>query len=484
MTLSFLQRRMKRILTRLPEFLYALTRHWFLVVFCLLIGTSSMWCVLVTQPVTYEARAQLLVNRNDSILSTLSGAGQSGPLRGGDIGAFLNSQTAILQSDSVVRKIILCTGFSGASNPVGAKPHGDGESESVQDQIDSVVQELSKFLLLQQPMLEASSEEKAMLSAIERFKERSEVIPNLRENTIDLLVYGTSHDAMKQDLQCWIEAYKSRLAAMEKETWEDFLAERGRKYASRKETVYQDVQMFNEANPNVAESRREFLFEQIVQIRFELNSLRQRMIISLPTPAALRVNPEYTRLVAEKNGLEMKLVQLKEAGFSENSTPVRPLKRQLNLAIGKLSNLEMPTSVETSDPELDRIFDSRVAILEGELKALYAERSRVSEKLKEYEDLEERYKDASENFDRFELVKLEALQLLESPLNVQVSDEPAVDPRPVGLPALLKLSLGSLAGLFAGMGLAIILEVLCGKIRFKHDLIDDFGLPVVAVLPR
>ena len=143
-------------------------------------------------------------------------------------------------------------------------------------------------------------------------------------------------------------------------------------------------------------------------------------------------------------------------------------------------------SVVVSDvnAEGDARLQRRAATLAAEYKRLWDEKNRISDGLKELEDLDERYDSANENVENFERVKLEALHLLESPLNVQVSDEPAVDTSPVGMQPLGKVFLGSLAGLALGVVLAILREVLCGKVRFKHDLIEDFGLPVVSVVPR
>jgi capsular polysaccharide biosynthesis protein len=35
-----------------------------------------------------------------------------------------------------------------------------------------------------------------------------------------------------------------------------------------------------------------------------------------------------------------------------------------------------------------------------------------------------------------------------------------------------------------GLGLALVLELLSNKVRFKNDVITEFGIPVVGVIPR
>lgn len=479
MTPSFLRRRLTRVLTRPPEFLYALTRHWLLLGICLLLGTSLMWTIVVNQPVIYEGRAQLLVSRNDSILAILSPSYKHA-WRDRDMTAFLNSQCAILQSDSVLRELILSTGFAwGRAEKPGA----------IEETIRSITGSISQFLRLEDPPLADVDAEFAKQSAIEDFQLRSEVVPDRRGDTIDLLVTGTDDEIIKQELHCWIESYKSRLAEMARETWKGFLVERGLSYARRKELAARELQRFNEANPSVSESRREILTEQAVQVQIELMDLRRRIADTLPSVTTLRdVDPEYHAFVTEKARLEIERQKLLASGFSEHSTLVQSVRKQLKWVSSKLLDSADTTTQDQSEVpyflEHQTKLEKRAAFLATELKRLRNEKNHIGDKLKQLQGLEKRYENVHESFENFAQVKSDLLQQLESPLNVQVSDEPAVDTKPVGLNPLMKLFLGSLVGLLIGVISAVFLEVVCGRVRFKHDLIDDFGLPVVSVLPR
>lgn len=485
MTLSFLQQRIVRVLTRPPEILYALTRHWLLITVCLLLGTGVMWGRLVSAPAIYEGHAQLLVSKNDSMLTTLSEVGPQ-TSRDRDMWGFLNSQSAILQSDSVLRKLVLCTGFSWT--PDRSIAGSDSDEETIEDTIESVAREFSELLHIQQPPLDGEDEDSAMQSIIQGFKSRLEIITDKRGSTIDLILYGTDDETIKQELHCWIEAYRSHLAEMARRTWEDFLSERGRNYARIREATSHELQTFVEENPNVSESRRDLLSEQIVQITIELNDLRRRIVESAPSVTALRVDPEYTALITEKTTLELRREELLASRFSEESTAVQTVTKRLEWVENKLEGFETigeeESPVDDNREERESTLEKRSALLAADLKRLWTEKYDISDKLKDHQALGARYANANENYERFELMKLEALHLLESPLNVQVSDEPSVNTEPTGLPPLLKLAAGSLLGVFLGMGFALLREIFCGRIRFKHDLMDDFGLPVVTVLPR
>lgn len=484
MTLSFLQQRIVRVLTRPPEIMFALTRHWLLITVCFLVGTGVMWSRLVSAPPIYEGHAQLLVNKNDSILATFSEIGAQ-TSRDGDIWGFLNSQSAILQSDSVIRKLLLCTGFSWTPD-LGSE---SGE-ETFENKLESFTRNLSEFLHIQQPPLDRDNQENAMQRLIQDFKLRSAVMTNKKTSTIDLILYGVEHETIEQELRCWIEAYRNHLAEMGRRTWEDFLSERSRNYARLRETALRELQTFTGENANVSEARRELLSEQTVQNTIELNNLRFRIAESAPASVTTRrmEDPEFTALLREKTTLEMKRLGLLANRFSEESTAVQSITKRLRGVEIKLAGFETIAAEELPDDNgyeaRQSTIEKRAATLTVELKRLWTEKYEISDKLKEHRILESRYANANENHERFELMKLEAIHLMESPLNVQVSDEPSVNTEPAGLPPLLKLAAGSALGVFLGMGLALLLEILCGRIRFKHDLIDDFGLPVVAVLPK
>lgn len=484
MTFSFLQQRAIRVLTRPPEILFALTRHAVLVGVCALLGAGLVWAMVVAQPPIYEARAQLLISKNDSILASLSSLSQTDrrAWRDLDLEVFLNAQSSVLRSKEVLEKLILCTGFSWGA--AGSESDRE-ESETVRDHIaalkGTVKTWLSEILLLEAPERSGADPEIAMQRSIESFQRRSEVKAEKSSSTIDLLVRGEDSERLKQELRCWIEAYKNHLTEMARETWDGFLSELSTNYSRRKDSAAAELAAFRAANPGVSESKIDFLKDHIRELYFELADLRRRQLeLAVPAANVLSVDPEYRALITRKIELETEK-ELYPASSSKSALVQKQLDYVSSELAAYMSALSQAKSLDDSNG--DTPYDSRLAILTGDIRSLSDERDRVSDKLKQLEELETRYNSATETLDHFEAMKLASLHM-QSPLNVQISDDPAVDSSPVGLDPLTKICLGSLAGLFLGVFCALLFEILCGKVRFKRDVIDDFGLSVVAVLPR
>ncbi len=304
MTLSFLRRRIQRVLTRPPEILYALTRHWFLVVACILLGTAAMWVRVVGAPLVYEGRAQLLVRQTDPVLPTLSEREQRAWVER-DMTAFLASQTAILQSDDVLRKLLLCSGRSLADDGSSTASVQDGPSaaELVQTAIRSLQQTASEWLGLQKPIPMGTEDERAMQVAIADFQRRSAVEPEPLSHTINLLVYGQDRDALEWQLRCWIEAYKSQLAEMVKGNWGDYLAGSGQSFRALREAALRELKAFEQESPDVSNAMKELLDGQIMHLQLELIELRRRVSEQRTLPEALRMDPEYQAMVTQKASL-------------------------------------------------------------------------------------------------------------------------------------------------------------------------------------
>ena len=102
---ALLRKRVVRIVTSPAEVLYAITRHWVLLVVCIAAGTLIMWKKEVGGIRIYEGHAQLLVNPIDTLVVS-QGANRSQGRSGDEIQRFLVSQTNILLSDSVLQKLI------------------------------------------------------------------------------------------------------------------------------------------------------------------------------------------------------------------------------------------------------------------------------------------------------------------------------------------------------------------------------------------
>jgi hypothetical protein len=63
---DYVKHRAVRVLTRLPELFYALGRHWFLILVCVGLAGVASWYVVLSLPLVYEGRAQIVSKVRDT----------------------------------------------------------------------------------------------------------------------------------------------------------------------------------------------------------------------------------------------------------------------------------------------------------------------------------------------------------------------------------------------------------------------------------
>ena len=69
-------------------------------------------------------------------------------------------------------------------------------------------------------------------------------------------------------------------------------------------------------------------------------------------------------------------------------------------------------------------------------------------------------------------------------ITVRILDKPTASALPVNHEKFIKVALGGVGGLLGGFLLALTAEVFCRTVRFKKDVIEEFELEVVGVLPE
>ncbi len=72
----------------------------------------------------------------------------------------------------------------------------------------------------------------------------------------------------------------------------------------------------------------------------------------------------------------------------------------------------------------------------------------------------------------------------EMAVKVNITNPPLVGLDPIDYRPLRKLMIGCIAGIGIGLLLAIIFEALRTTMRFKHDITEEFDIPVVGVIPK
>lgn len=494
MTIEFLRNRLVRILMRPPEIIYALARHWMLCAFLVLLGVAGMWIQLIGKPFVYQGHAQLLVDPTDPAIAMFSPSGMSSALRTPrDMRNLLEAQQEVLMNESVLEKLVVLREQRGVSllaptREWGAQSRQEGDEEL---SIGSIQRKLMGFLRLSGPKIDARDREAVTMAAVKELQRRISVELSV-SGTLDLYVYGALKDMIALELTCWIEAYRDKVHQMAREGIDGIFKSRTDRVLQEEKDAAEALDRFTEENPDFSMAILEDIDAELSQLRTEKYELERRIdtedFRSAVTAPSRPPDPEYQSLIAQKHRLEVDLMGKRAEGYPDTSSQVRALLQQLEWVGERLEAFpEYEPEISSDDGGgVSQRLQDRLDAITTRLNKLLGEKIELGRIAKRYQDLEERLQQARENRQHLGVVLQEAMDVLESQrtLKVKVSNEPTVDVDPYNYRPLRMLGFGALGGLFAGLVLCVLLEVLCGKVRFKHDLIDDFGLPVIAVFSK
>ena len=465
MTFKFFAHRLKRMLGRPPELLYAVTRHWLIVGLLTAAGAIVLWADRVSSPVIYEGRAQLLVSPNDLLMQRLApesaGMGRSRD----QFKRFMNAQASLLSSHSVLRKMFGKLEEDGVSLP---SPKYEQESEAgVARYVSSAKRRLSEVLRFDAPDSELGAREVALDRATSGFRRRSRIEYDSAGNSINLFVYGVEHKRIESELLNWIGAFVQHASDVSQTSWKPFLESRSLHYGNAVDTAQTDVDAFRELNLDVSESALVFVEHQIAQ---------------LLAPSRAAIDPEVNQLNGEKLRLELELAAFEERGVPETSREYRTSQRLLTTIQERLAARGAGGTANGSEGQLEK---KREAVTE-QLMALLLRKAELKEQLESLSRLRAKLDRAEEQREKFAHLTQESLDILESNkvVVVQDSDPPTVSAAPYNFHPGRDVLRGAAGGFGLGVLLAFLLEILCAKVRFRHDITDDFGLKVVTVLPR
>lgn len=497
MTLDYLRNKLVRILTRPPEFLYALSRHWFLTAACLVTGAVCMWFVVRREPLVYEGHAQLFVAPPDpAVKADLEAI--SGPVRRETIverRSFLHNQITLLRSERVLGLVADRIISRVGAEALQRQASGD-EMESLIGVLQRFKQEVTELIAVDERVPEGARRETDETESLRQrimlqFAKRC-VAEAKGNETIDLYVYHFDRSTIEAELQDWIDMYKRRREELLADKFRVFLDNQSEYYESNLETAQRALQSFRQENPEVSTSKVEDLQQRILQVQDDrAEARRYRRDLTDPGEDTVRVpNPVYTQLLQDRSRVELQIDDLRASGVPETSTEFARATRQLQAITAKLEGVEPYDVIEA--PQDDRReaaiaeAQARIEALDAQLESLWKDKARVASRLDELEDLDDEYDDARAALERFETMRARTLSLqeLRRALNVQVSQEPSVGQDPVRSDPLVKIAVGAAMGAFVGLLITIFFELLYARVRFKHDLIEAFNLPVVSVFPK
>lgn len=480
-SLALFRDRALRVVTSIPEIAYALGRHWLITLVSITIAAFFALMSVHSKPLVYLGQVKLKVNESDSFLSTRT------PYRKGQTERFLNSQTSLLTSDSVLRRLAHRVGLD---TPRAKKDPDDSPIATLRKNISETKALILEVLEIQDATTEGVNTEKNIQRAVRELRDRSTVSANSPSGTIRLQILGTSRTQIHRELEGWVESYMAYVEELDRESRDVFFKNRVEDYQKMEEEAFATLTKFKDENSETSEGELEFLDQQIAQIqiiRQDLERPRNSNLFDLLAPR--REDPKLAELRLAKAAIFRELIDKEAEGYTEKSPQVQKIRRKMaridSMIEKHTSGLtDTPDDVAAATREEKR--NKRIEILTTELKQKLVKRSTLRERIRTRQRLEEKLRSIQNSRERFSNMSHDNIDMLEfwKTVKVQVYDRPSVSVTPHKYRPLLVISTASLGGLGIGLVLSLVLEILCSRVRFKRDIIGDFGIPVIGVVPR
>jgi len=487
MTLGFLKHRLGRILKRPPELLYAISRHWVLLAVVAGLGGLVSWARVLSEPIVYQGHAQLLIDPSDALVERLAPSGTRASGRD-EFRRFMEAQKTVLASDTVLSKMLRLLESKGYQLHASSAVIDEGIATKVRSSLSSARGTLSQWLRVEEPSDQSDLQERSLYRALTVFRRRSLVESEPTGNTVRLTVFGTSRARIADELQDWMEAYRVRVGEMAKATWQTFLDERSQNYNDLVVQRSAALAKFKTQNPTASEYHVDYLTEQVARLQIRRDDLRRRsefgdLVDVLRRPATSADDAEWRRVARDIRTLEVEIDVLREEGM-EKSVKYGKLERRL-AALRRSHPDETGLSAGSSEEAAERTRKGLEKLSE-ELTALLLEKAQVRTQLQDLRARETRHEYAVEQRDKFEQLRQESEDLMKSQniVLIQVADEPSVATTPFEYHPVRRTAYGGVFGLLIAAVLGCFLELVHGKVRFKHDISEDFGLPVIGVFPK
>ncbi len=489
-SLAFVKDRATRAVTRVPEIAYAVSRHWFAIVICIVIAAIAGWVFAQTRRHVYRGTVKLKVNPVASIL------GEQASYRFRDeMKLFMNTQTVILTSDSVLRKVAQSTGLD---TPAEDAPlASESPVETVRRKIGQAKSTALEMLDLDEPRAGGFAREQALENAAETFRKRSNVVADPDSATITLEVYGADHARIRAELDGWVDAYITHVEDMDSTAHDEFFSNLLDYYSKLEKEAVEHLDAFKRDNPEVSEGELQWLEEQIADLKVRRGDLSRPgggLGALVPGAGSGVIDPALASLTEALNVLTQQLIQKKAEGFREESQEVQKILRSRELVEKEIQQIRLgvddPTSgdaeLAAAQKRLEEQIAKRIESLTAELREKMVRRTALKEQLAERKRLEDDLQRIRDRRERYSSIRHDTLDMRESwkTVKVQRLDDPHVPSSPHEYRPLFVISLASLGGLGAGILLALVFEIFCRRVRFKHDLLNELDLRVVGVIPR
>lgn len=497
--LEFYRRRATRIVTRVPELIYAACRHWVLIALCVLGVGAMSWYKVASTPNLYEGKVQIQIDLTERPPVIDASGGTSGRDPRAEQ-TRLNSQIEILKSSAVIQMVVAGAGHP----PILPAPNDDGSNLArIGKWVDGLRRRVRRLLNLANSHVSESSRERQADRAIESFQSRSRVESVPSTHAINLYVYGLDRGHISTELGAWVKAYKIHMEDIDRRHRDAFLDTRIEDSSEKEQRAAEAVEEYlgKTEHVDVSHDNLQTLESRIEENQQERRDILQRLFVLRFTPMAVGTSdPTGTEglllaLQAAKHALEERL----DEGHTEASPSVQILRRRIATLESKLGANEGPAESQTDavqrggrerdtagNEEQIRRLEGRLQVLETELLDLAGVRSRMKRDLETLDALAADHVRARDKLLRYLEMKETFLELTDAWTTVRIreTDPPRVSSRPYNDRPIKTILLGGGVGLFLGAFLSIFLEIFSRKVRFQHDVSDDLGLPVLGVIPK
>lgn len=533
-----------RTVTRPAELLYALGRQWGWIGLAVLVAAAVSWYQVDRMVPVYEGKATIQIEDKTIIDEALDPRAMGNRTRSQQQ-TMLAKHISGLTSNKVIRMVVENAKLHERTRK---KKKVETLPDRIKEKINTVKKEITELLGAQQPIGDHFGTEKSIREAMEEYRRRSIVEPDLTTSSVELTVFGTDTKAIQNELEIWLRSYQSQVKLDNESAAKTYLTEQTNKYTLAYNDAQDALDAYIEKNPELRQLSLEFFTRQIEAAQrrvYDLETLKNQLVVSpLPTPrttptprprpgpsgGAISVDPgesvEVTGYRTQIKAARDELLNLRSNGYQDGSIEIKrvlrtidglekALTQQLELEAKEAAEAErIARETEASQPPGDESPDSDAEnsdslpvagrtpeeIRREQLNLLHQDIQEANNKLQKLQleqvrfklvhdqmiDLEERRDQAELALANFRRVNDEIDNKIaqEDAVKVRVTNTPQVGLDPVDYRPLRKFLIGCVAGLGIGFLLAIMFEALRSTIRFKQDVIEEFQLPVVGVIPR
>lgn len=479
-----------RRLTSPVEILYDITQHWIIVLVLISLGTLVMLGQVASEAPTFECTATLVLSPQEVLAEgepRSPAREKEGELR------FIGEQLSLLLSDSVMEKV--------AEQRIAADrelPPREDKPEDRPGFVSRVYMALEGFLdglfeaMLSEP--EGTPAERRIQRISSSFRRRSYVLNERMSNIVKIGVLGPDRARLKEELQVWIDAYRSRIDELSQETYQRLFTDRTDYWIKEEAAAKEKLDQFKRDHPNVSAARQDWVRESVVKLKLNLDHLQRQFagleplpaqpLPAAPAPAPRPADDLLTRLTARKDLLEIERamlaakVPLKSEKMKNMDLQIQNLKKE----IGKLT--PPPAVAAAQAQERGDDLSGRIKALTADLNQALAEQNSIEEKMAEMGTLLEDYRGAAGMRRKYQGLKERKIEQTESRklVNVQLQDKPLASVVPLSHSPVLRVGLGAFSGASLGFLIAFTLECFSRRVRYKKDLEDDLGIRVVGVV--